>query len=448
MIKTEKEHERGEWGSRIGFILAAAGSAIGLGNIWRFPYVTGQNGGAAFLVIYLLCVIVLGLPIMVAELTVGRFTRRNAVGAFEVIRPGSPWKLVGFLGVITGICLLSYYLVMAGYSLGYIVKTLIGDSSTFESFTANAWVSIPLFLAFAVITVLVVQGGIRNGIERWAKILMPVLFLLLIILIIRSITLEGASEGLLFYLKPDFSKVTGSTFLAALGQAFFSLSLGMGCMITYGSYLSKKDNIVSSGCFVAFFDTLIAVMAGLLIFPALFAMSMKPDEGPGLVFKVLPEIFAKIPGGSIVGAAFFLLLSIAALTSTISLLEVATAYVVDEKRWLRRHAVWIIALLTVCLGLPSALSQGTIQWLGDLPLVHMSFLGLMDWIFGNVMLAAGAFLLSIFFAWVWKVRSAAIEIEVGCPGFTRYAIVLDIMLRYICPACILVLLFFIIREKV
>ncbi len=442
MLKSE--HERGEWGSRLGFILAAAGSAIGLGNIWRFPYVTGENGGAAFLVIYLLCVLLLGVPVMVAELTIGRFSKRNPVGAFDTIRPGSPWKIVGYMGVLTGVCILSYYSVMAGYTVGYIVKTLIGNQSAYESFTAAPLISLPLLAVFSILTVLVVQGGIRNGIERWSKILMPMLLILLIILIIRSVTLDGASRGLSFYLKPDFSKVTGKTILAALGQAFFSLSLGMGAMITYGSYLSKKDNIVTSGCYVALFDTMIAVLAGLLIFPALFAMNLDPSEGPGLVFKVLPVIFDRIPAGHIVGAAFFLLLSIAALTSTISLLEVVTSYLVDEKHVLRRRAVWIVALVSFCLAIPSALSQGTVTRLENLPIINMSFFGMMDWLFGNFMLAVGALFISIFFAWVWKTRRAAQEILEGYPAFDRFAPVLDVMLKFFCPACIVILLIFLL----
>ena len=252
---------------------------------------------------------------------------------------------------------------------------------------------------------------------------------------------EGAGRGLAFYFKPDFGKVTGKTVLAALGQAFFSLSLGMGAMITYGSYLSKRDNIVTSGCYVALFDTMIAVMAGLIIFPALFAMNMNPAEGPGLVFEVLPRIFPQLPAGNIIGAAFFLLLSIAALTSTISLLEVATAYLVDEKHWLRRRAVWIVAGLSFCLGLPSALSQGIVPALAELPLPGGgSFLGFMDWLFANVMLAVGAILISIFFGWVWKMKAAAEEIRTGNPRVGRLLLVLDIMLRFVCPILILVVL--------
>ncbi|MBN2070226.1 MAG: sodium-dependent transporter [Candidatus Krumholzibacteriota bacterium] len=438
---------RGLWSSRFGFILAAAGSAIGLGNIWRFPYTTGENGGGAFLILYLICIVLLGLPIMVAELTIGRFSRRNPVGAFETIRPGSPWKLIGYMGVITGLCILSYYSVLAGYTVGYIGKSLSGNSSTYEAFTSNPFVSIPLFIAFIVITVLVVHGGVKNGIERWAKILMPTLLVLMIILIIRSVTLEGAGKGLAFYFRPDFSKVTGNTVLAALGQAFFSLSLGMGAMITYGSYLNREDNLVISGCYVVFFDTLIAVMAGLLIFPAIFAMNMSPDAGPGLVFKVLPEIFGLIPGGRLVGAFFFILLSIAALTSTISLLEVVTSYLVDEKHWLRRNVVWVVAAATFVLGLPSVLSQeGMVPWLVDLPGLGTSFLGFMDWLFGNIMLGVGALFIAVFTGWVWKRESSSRELRLGYPGFDRIAPVLFFLLRFFCPVVILIVLIFIFKK--
>ena len=440
------QHDRGEWGSKIGFVLAAAGSAIGLGNIWRFPYTAGQNGGAAFLFLYLVCIILLGVPVMIAELALGRHSRRNPVGAFNSIRPGSNWRLVGFLGVLTGVFILSYYSVIAGVTVGYIAKTIAGDATPYAAYTARPLVTIPLLLLFVVLTVLVVQGGVRNGIERWAKVLMPAMLLLMIVLIVRSVTLEGAAGGLAFYFKPDFGKVTGKTLLDALGQAFFSLSLGMGAMITYGSYLSKRDNIVTSGLCVSFFDTLIAVMAGLLIFPALFANGMDPAGGTGLVFEVLPVIFAKLPGGALIGAAFFLLLAVAALTSTISLLEVATAYLVDEKHILRRRAVWIVAAIALVLGIPSALSLGAVGWLGDLPGVGMSFFGFMDWLFGNVMLALGAVFISVFFGWVWQRSGSSAEISQGCDGYGRCAPAVTFLLKYFCPIAIGIVLFFKVRE--
>ncbi|MBD3180391.1 MAG: sodium-dependent transporter [Candidatus Latescibacteria bacterium] len=443
-MSSDNQNSRGCWNSRLGFILAAAGSAIGLGNIWRFPYKVGENGGAAFLILYLVCVVLLGLPIMLAELSLGKFTRRNPVGAFQAIKPGGNWKIVGFMGVATGVGILSYYAVMAGYSLGYIVKIICCDGRTFESFAANPAYSILLFVIFTILTALVVRGGIKNGIERWAKILMPILLGLLVILIIRSVTLEGAGEGLAFYFRPDFSKVTGKTLLDALGQAFFSLSLGMGAMITYGSYLPEDASIFSSGCSVALFDTLIAILAGLLIFPALFSAGLQPDEGPSLVFKVLPRIFSSIPAGNIVGAAFFILLSIAALTSTISLLEVATAYFVDEKHWLRKKAVWVISGMVLVLGLPSALSQGIVPWLEDLPIIHTSFLGMMDWIFGNLMLEVGALLLAIFVVHVWKTNNVIGIITGGRPGLKMIEKPFRFLMAFFCPLIIIILLIFLI----
>ncbi|HED09227.1 MAG TPA: sodium-dependent transporter, partial [Caldithrix abyssi] len=263
---------RGQWNSKIGFIMAAAGSAIGLGNIWRFPYVVGENGGGAFVFFYIIFVILIGLPYMFAELSLGRATQKNPVGAINKIRPKSFWRLAGFLGVITGVGILSFYAVIAGWTVAYIYKMFTGNVGDFSAFVADPGGEVFLFVLFVLITTLIVQKGVSEGIEKWSKILMPIFFILLLSLVVYSLTLDGASKGLEFYLKPDFSKITGRTLLAALGQAFFSLSLGMGTMITYGSYLSKNDNLITSSVSVAIFDTLIALFAGLIIFPALFAM--------------------------------------------------------------------------------------------------------------------------------------------------------------------------------
>ncbi|GAB4368497.1 MAG: sodium-dependent transporter [Calditrichia bacterium] len=445
--------ERGQWSSKIGFIFAAAGSAIGLGNIWRFPYVTGINGGAAFVFVYLICVLVIGLPYLFAELALGRSVQKNPVGAISALRPKSPWIMVGGLGIITGIFILSYYSVIAGWTFGYIFKTVIPNQMSFGDFVSNPFIVIALFGIFILLTVLVVYGGVQNGIERWSKILMPILFFLLIILIIYANFLPGSSKGLSFYLNPDFSKITGKVILAALGQAFFSLSLGMGLMVTYGSYISKEDNLISSGFYVAVADTMIAIMAGLIIFPALFAMDKNPAEGPGLVFTVLPAIFDHMPAGRIFGVVFFILLSIAALTSTISLLEVATSYMVDEKRIARKMAVWIVGLLVFILGLPSALSQGAwpalskkfslILQYGDKQAAvinQLDFLSLMDFIWGNFSLAVGAFLLSIFVGWVWGIKHAAAELSQGNPGFMKWATSWGFLIRFVCPISIFIIL--------
>lgn len=436
---------RGEWSSKIGFILAAAGSAIGLGNIWRFPYIVGENGGAAFVVLYVFFVVIIGLPYMFAELALGRSVQRNPVGSIEAIRPGSAWKGVGYLGVLTGLGILSFYAVIAGWTVGYIVKMVMARPAGFGAFISNPLYVIPLFALFLIITAAIVHGGVSGGIERWSKILMPVFFILLAGLIVYSNTLEGSGQGLAFYLQPDFSKITGKTMLAALGQAFFSLSLGMGLMITYGSYASKKENIVSSGIYIALFDTLIAVMAGLIIFPALFAMGQSPSAGPTLVFVVFPELFAKMPAGMLVGALFFLLLSVAALTSTISLLEVPVAYLVDEKRVSRKKFVWIVAGITFLIGLPSALSQGANEYLsnfGWLPqrLTDPDFLSQMSFIFGDFSLAIGALLLSLFIGWVWGAKNAGQELLSGAPAFSWFRKGWEFMIRYFIPVVIFLIL--------
>jgi len=441
----EHGENRGQWSSKLGFIFAAAGSAIGLGNVWRFPYIVGENGGAAFVLIYLLMVVVIGLPYMVAELALGRSVQRNPVGAIEAIKPHSPWKWAGFLGVITGVGILSFYGVVAGWTFGYIFKMIFAPTGSFQSFIANPWLVLILFALFMFLTAMIVYSGVENGIERWSKILMPILFILMLALIIYAVTLDGAIKGLTFYLNPDFSKITGKTILAALGQAFFSLSLGMGLMITYGSYLSKKENIITSAVYIGLFDTLIAFMAGLIIFPTLFAMGMEPNQGPALVFIILPELFTKMPGGIIVGAFFFILLSIAALTSTISLLEVPVAYLVDEKKVNRKKFVWIVAAVTFVIGIPSALSQGSVDFFSNFALLPQrlsgaDFLSHMSFIFGDFSLTLGALLISIFVGWVWGASNASAELLKGAEKFTGFKRSWELLIRYLIPAIIFIIM--------
>ena len=441
----EMSTDRGQWSSKAGFILAAAGSAIGLGNIWRFPYVAGENGGAVFVVLYLIFVFLIGLPYMIAELALGRSVQKNPVGAIKAIKPGSAWKWVGYLGVLTGVGILSFYGVVAGWTFGYIFKMLFGNVGGFGSFVANPFLEIFLFGLFMVFTTLIVYGGVEGGIERWSKILMPMLFVLLIGLIIYANTLEGASRGLAFYLKPDFSKLTGSAALSALGQAFFSLSLGLGLMITYGSYVSKKENLISSAVYIVIFDTLIAFFAGLVIFPTLFAMGKSPDQGPTLVFVVLPELFGNMPGGMIVGALFFILLSVAALTSTISLLEVPTAFMVDERKSHRKKIVWAVAGFTFLIGIPSALSQGASDFFTNfhlLPerLTGQDFLSHMSFIWGDFSLAFGALFLSIFVGWVWGSKNASDEIQQGAPSFAKHRKYWGFLIRWFIPIVVFMIL--------
>ncbi len=433
---------RGTWGSRMGFILAAAGSAVGLGHIWRFPYVTGENGGAAFVLLYIASVFVIGVPILFAELTLGRHAQRNPVGAIKAVAPRSNWKYLGYLGVSCGAFILSYYALIAGWTFGYIFKTLIGDTTSFQQFSGNAFLSALLYVIFILMTIGVVYGGVQKGIERWSKILMPVLPLLLLVIIAYSLTLPGAMAGVRFYLRPDFSGVTGNTVLIALGQAFFANSLGMGAMVTYGSYLDKRQNIVTSGIGVVLFGILISLLAGLAIFPAVFAMGRSPAGGPELVFVVLPEIFRMMPGGIVVGVVFFVLLAIAALTSTISMLEVPVAFLIDEKGLRRKVAAWLVGGVTVLFGIPSALSFGASDFFTSLPVFGgISFFGMMDYIFGNVALPVGGVMFALLVGWRWGIHEAVKEI---CQGHRKFlgvqSGVWGVLLRYVCPVVILLVL--------
>lgn len=439
---------RGNWGSKIGFILAASGSAVGLGNIWRFPYTAGDNGGAVFLFIYLLSILLIAWPVLIAETSLGRFTGKNPVGAFKALKPKGPWKLVGYLGVFSGIMILSFYSMIAGWTIGYFFKAVTGKFSTisaakaksmFAGFAGNTLLQLLLLGVFILVTVYVVSRGVSGGIEKFAKILMPGMFIIMIFLLIRSLTLEGASKGLEFYLKPDFSKLSPRVVIEAMGHAFFSLSLGMGAMITYGSYLKKDVNLPSATSWVAFFDTLIAILAGFIIFPAIFSQNMDPAGGPGLVFEILPVIFAQMPGGALFGAAFFLLLCIAALTSTVSLLEVASSYCIDEKKWSRKKSALVMAGITFLFGVPSVLSYSGIKFFEELPLLKTSFFGMQDKLWTTYALSIGAFFIAIFVGYVWKTANSLKEITRGTEKF-RYAFIWSLSVKFLCPLLIILVL--------
>lgn len=443
------EETRGTWGSKLKFVLAAAGSAIGLGNVWRFPTYTGLHGGAAFVLIYILAVCIVGIPLLIAELTIGRHTQRNPVGAFRAISPKSKWVGVGYLGILTGVFILSYYSVIAGWVIGYIFVTASGSfkggdeeliRKIFEIVTTNPFICTLLLFVVIAITTYIISRGVQKGIEGWTKVLMPILFILLVGLAIRSLTLPGASKGIQFYLSPDLSKIDSLVIIGAIGQALFSLSLGMGTMLTYGSYLSKKEDLFSSSLWVAFADTGVAFTAGLVIFPALFTIhGLSPAEGPSLIFKVLPVIFSKIPGGLIFGTTFFILLTIAAITSTISLLEVPTAYLVDEKKWKRWKAALLLGFISFLLGVPSALSMGSVKCLSYIPHIKIDFLSLMDIIWGNLSLIIGSLLISIFVGWKWGVKNAVDEIESSGKRFA-FKNIWQILIKFITPLAIILIL--------
>ena len=414
----ENHGARDQWGSRIGFILAAAGSAVGLGNIWKFPYLAGETGGAAFVLLYLACIIILGLPIMIAEIVIGRHTEKDPVGAFRLIG-GGRWTIVGYMGVLTGFFIMTYYSVVGGWTLGYIVKSATGaigsvsstamSESLFNEFIQDPNQMLLYHFLFMASTVFIVYRGISNGIEKWTKVLMPMLFIILLILIVRSVTLPGAEKGLSFYLYPDFSKINTKVVIEALGQCFFSLSLGMGAMITYGSFLSRREKILSSALQIVTLDSLAAILAGMAIFPALFAVGMTPEKGPGLTFNVLPVVFSKMPYGSVFATLFFLLLFIAALTSSISLVQVVVTYATDEWKWSHRKAVLTAGTLIFLLGIPAALSFGAMKdvkiFLGN------TYFDFMDKLTTIYMLPIGGMLIAICLGWKYGLEKTMHELD-------------------------------------
>lgn len=450
-MESQEMDKRGRWGSKVVFVFAAAGSAIGLGNIWRFPMMVGLNGGAIFVLVNIVAIILIGFTVMLAAFALGRHTKKNPVGAYEAIKPRSPWKLVGYLGVFGSACILSFYGVVAGWAFGYFYKTIGGafkgeiswqaSDAIFKNFASKPLEIIFCLLVIIGLTTFVISKGLRAGIERWSRILMPILFGLIILLALRAVTLPGAETGLSFYLKPDFSKFNMTVLFFAVGQAFFSLSLGAGTMITYASYLPKSDNLVSSAGWVCFFDSLIAILAGIIIFPTLFATpGITPDKfqaSGGLMFQVFPIIISKIPGGYIFGILFFFLILVAALTSTISMLEVPVAYFIDEKNWSRKKATFLVGLFCFVLGIPSGLSHG-----GMGIFTKLNFMKNMDLIFSNIVLAFGALVISIFVAYIWKVKNALKEISFGNPRF-RIKPLWVFNIKFLAPVVIIIILIFI-----
>jgi len=417
---------RGEFNSRLGFILAAAGSAVGLGNIWKFPFEVGNGGGAAFVLMYLMFCFLLCFPVMVSEIAIGRKTRRNAVGAFKALNKPR-WAFIGKLGILSGFLILSFYNVVAGWAFGYFIEMLAGNfdiGNHFGEFVSN-WLKVGLYGAvFMATTAYIVSHGIQNGIERAAKLLMPSLIIIMVVLLIYSLTLDGAIDGLQFYLIPDFSKINGQVVYSALGQAFFSLSLGMGALITYGSYLNKKQNIVQSAVMITFMDVGIAFLAGLMLFPFVFSQGVAPTGGAGLIFITLPGVFEQLgPNvGMIFGSLFFMLLSFAALTSTVSLLEVPVAYVVDEHKVPRKRAVWLTAVLIFLIGIPSLLSNGASSILTNfIDIIGLaregatdhSFMTFVGWVANDTFLPLGGMMISIFVSYIWKKENLSEELSHG-----------------------------------
>lgn len=438
----EEKKKRDGFGTKLGIIAAAAGSAIGLGNIYRFPCEVGENGGAAFLLVYLAVVIFLGIPVMLSELVIGRRSQSNSVGAFKKLAPNTKWLFVGYMGVLCGFLIFAFYSTVSGWTLEYIVKSVTNsfhgkDLATiqqeFSAFHDMGWRNVMWQCIFIFLTGFVIIRGVQNGIEKTSKILMPVLLAILVILGIRSMLLPGAKEGLVFLFKPDFSKITGKVLIEALGQGFFSLSLGMGVLITYGSYVKKDDNLTSTAFSVVIADTAIAILAGLVIFPAAFSFGVKPEAGMGLVFNTLPMLFNQMAGGYWFCLIFFVLLAIAALTSTISLLEVLVAYLSEELHLKRQWATVIACAGSMLLGTFASLSL-----MSDTPFViggHSVF-DLLDFISSNVLLPLGGVAIVIFVG--WKLGKAKFFEELTNEGALKASLkkFFFFIIRYVAPIAI------------
>ena len=449
-----KNNTRENFGSKIGAVLAAAGSAVGLGNIWRFPIETGQNGGAAFIIVYIVCVFLLGIPIMMSEFFIGRHTQTNTAGAYRKLAPGTSWKWVGRLGVFTGFIILSYYSVVAGWTAEYTRlaigncfegKSTVDFPAIFSGFVSNPWKSIAWMVAFMVVTHIVVVRGVKAGIEKFSKVMMPALFVVMLLLAVCSVLLPGASQGIEFLLKPDFSKITGSVVLNAMGQAFFSLSLGMGCLCTYASYFRSDTNIGKTALNVALIDTFVAVISGFIIFPVVFnagyAISSS-DIGPSLLFVTLPNVFQQAFGSVPllsygVSVLFYFLLVVAALTSTISMHEVVTAYVSEEFDVNRRKSASLVTVSCCVVGTFCALSFGPF---GGFKLFGLNIFDLFDYVSSNIFLPVGGMFVSIFTG--WYLDKKLIRNEITNYGTLRvpYLRLVIFILRYFAPVAIGVIL--------
>ena len=434
--------KRDSFGSKFGVIAAAAGSAIGLGNIWRFPYVVGENGGGAFLFIYLGFILLIGIPVMLSEFVIGRGAQRNPFGAFRKLAPGKPWYLVGLMGVVAAFMILAFYTAVAGWTLEYIYQSIINGFAgknpgqidlMFETFRGGSFRPIIWFVVFMFFTGYIVVAGVKNGIEKYAKILMPVLLVLIIVMCIRSVTLPGAGEGLEFLFKPDFSKITASTILEALGQAFFSLSIGMGTLITYGSYISKKEDLGGTAVSVSLADTFIAILAGVAIFPAVFAFNIEPSAGEGLVYKTLPNIFQQMPGGYYFSLLFFVLLGVAALTSTISVLEVIVAYFVEELKMKRKRATIVATFSVGVLGILSVLSFSSLQ---EFSLFGKNIFGILDFTSANILLPLGGLFIVLFVGWFYGVGNSRKELTNDGKLKARYYPFYIFLVKFLAPIAI------------
>ena len=448
MAENDINGGRGQWATRMGFMLACAGSAVGLGNIWKFPYIAGMNGGGLFVLIYIASIFAIGIPIMICEFSIGRSTQSSPVEAFrKLTSKNNYWQLVGWMGVFTGFVILSYYSVVAGWAMHYVlisVRNFYGAtdpeviSGFFGALYSNGWVNLFWHAVFMLMTLGVILAGVKKGIERAARWLMPILFGIMVLLLIRSMFMSGFSQALSFVFSPDASKLTSAGVLEALGHAFFTLSLGMGAMLTYGSYVSRETDIVKSSVIISFMDTMVALIACLILFPVLFTYGMSPEAGPGLVFKSMPIVFSQLPGGALFAVVFFLLLVLAALTSAISLMEVVTSFFIDTFGWKRKTATIIPGLMIFTFGVPSALSGGI---LSSITFFGRNFFDTMDYLSSNWFLPLGGLFIALFVGFRMDIKIVKLEFKDNS-AFVKWFTPWFYCVRYLCPvAVILVFLY-------
>ncbi len=454
MKDQQQKDVRAQWGSRLGFILAAAGSAVGLGNLWKFPYITYENGGGAFVLVYLGAIVLVGAPIMLAEVLLGRKTQLGPVGAFRLLgrdRPGGvAWTGVGILGVVTGFVILSYYSVVAGWTLRYIILALSGKlaplahdpaalQNFFGTFLSNPWQQTFFHLLFMGATVGVVFFGVGKGIERAARILMPILFMILLALVFYVVWTPGFQQALVFIFKPNFSELSSGGVLEALGHSFFTLSLGMGAMLTYGSYMRKETSIPRAAITVCVLDTVIAVMACIIMFSIIFSFDFEITKSSTILFTTLPVVFFKLPGGAVISALFYVLVAFAALTSTISLLEVVASYAIDEFGWARRRATLVMGGSIAVFGILNALSLGGVQRFSEINLIGRpstaGVFGTLDYLASNWFLPVGGFLIALFVGWVLTKDETLQELEMGHGPMKTFGI-WRFLLRFAAPLAV------------
>lgn len=441
---------RDSWGSRLGFILAVAGSAIGLANIWRFPYIVGKHGGAAFIVIYLVCLALMGFPVFISEILIGRSTHTSPTGAFRKLGKNAFWSGAGTLTIITGFLVSSFYSAVAGWILGYLIEAATGRlnfqdtgqaAAHYASLVSNPWWTVAFHFLFLSVCTSVLYLGVRKGIERGSKFMMPLLFIVLFYLVFEGINMPDADKGLRFLFSPDWHELTPTAIIVAMGQAFFTLSVGQGTLVTYGSYLDNDENIVVSSFPIVLMDTMVSVLSAIAVFSIVFSVGMEPNSGPGLIFHTLPWAFSQVPGGYLLGFLFFLLVVIAALTSEISALEPSIAYLIDERGWKRKSAVLTCCGAAFLLGIPSALSYNLLK---NYMISGMTFLDFMDFLASSILIPIGGLLAVVLVGWRWGFIDALKSLQQGTKGLLTRSRWLRryfwFCIKYSAPALILLIL--------